>query len=560
MTKKLKLDPSQLHFLALGGSSEFGMNLNLYATEGQWLAVDCGIGFADWRLPGVDITLPDPAFIAERRKDLSALIITHAHEDHVGAVAYLWPELRCPIYCTPYTAAVLEKKFSENPACKGAEINIVKPGDTIETGPFTVQFVHVTHSIPDATSLIIETKAGRVVHSGDWNIDPTPVINGPTDEAAFKAAGKKGVMAYIGDSTNALTAGRSGSEQEVFDGLDALMEEHKTGRILVTIFSTNISRIQSIVRVAHKHGRRVVLAGYSLRKNTESARECGYLNDLPPLLSEDDAEQTPRDKLVIIAVGSQGQYNSALAKIVRGDNPRLKVQKDDVFVFSSRIIPGNEKDIFNITNMLSADGVHILTPHRSPYKIHVSGHPCRDEIRDMLGWLKPKTLVSVHGERAMLERQAAVAREAGVGNVLIPLNGGIVKLGPDEPQIVGQVETGVLAVEPKRILAADHTGIVERRKVQFTGAVQISLVLDDRGDLLADPHLTLLGLIDPDVPEDVEFEQDIMAEIEDILAGMSRKDRQNDHAVHEEVRIGVRRLIHMALGMKPKATVHVTRV
>lgn len=248
--KDLSLDPAQLHFIPMGGSEEFGTNFNLYAMEGKWLAVDCGIGFADWKLPGVDILLPDPSFLAARRDALSALIVTHAHEDHVGAVAYLWPRLRCPIYCTPYTAAVLRQKFEEFPACRKAQINVVKPGDTVQAGPFAVRFVHVTHSIPDATSLIIETKAGRVVHSGDWNNDPTPVVNGPIDSDSLIEAGKKGVMAYIGDSTNALTPGRSGSEGDVAAGLDALMTDTPEGRILFTVFATNIGRIQSIARAA----------------------------------------------------------------------------------------------------------------------------------------------------------------------------------------------------------------------------------------------------------------------------------------------------------------------
>ncbi|MCB9989183.1 MAG: ribonuclease J [Rhodospirillales bacterium] len=561
MTKKLKLDPDKLHFLSLGGSEEFGVNFNLYATDNKWLAVDCGIGFADWRLPGVDILLPDPAFLEERRKDLSAIIITHAHEDHVGALAYLWPRLRAPIYCTPYTAAILEQKFKEFPDCRDADVNVVKAGDTIDAGPFKVTFVHVTHSIPDATSLIIETEAGRVVHSADWNIDPTPVINGQTDEKTFRAAGDKGVMAYIGDSTNALTPGRAGSEGDVEKGLDQLMADEKKGALLVTIFATNTGRLQSICRAAKKHGRKVVLAGRSLHKHIEAAKACGYLQDVAPFIDQDEAADMPRGKLVIVAAGSQAQHNAALTRIIHGDNPRLKVKSGDVFVFSSRVIPGNERAIYDLTNILSGEGVRILTPHRSPYKIHVSGHPCQDEINDMLDWVRPDTLVTVHGERAMLEKQAAMGRDKGIKNIVIPGNGKIVALQDGQkPKVVAEIKTGMLAVEPKRILDVEHEGIAERRRLQYRGAVFVSLVLDERGDVVDHPQVDVLGLLDLNSDEDRELEQDIYGEIKDILADMDRDDRRDDHAVHEEVRIGVRRLIQIVLGFKPYVTVHVSRV
>jgi len=333
-TSSLKLDPEELYFIPLGGSEQFGVNFNLYHYGGSWLAIDCGIGFAGHRYPGIDIFLPDIKFIEERRDDLEALIVTHAHEDHVGAIPYLWPRLRCPIYCTEFTAAVLLAKFEEAPDCATAEVNIIKPGDTLDLGPFKTSFIHIAHSIPNNISVVVETPVGKVLHSGDWNLDPTPVIGEPTDIKSFKAVGKEGVLAYVGDSTNSGKEGRSGSEADVEVGMKAVFEEC-TGRISVTLFSSNISRIQSIVRAAESVGRSVCVMGRSLLRMVDSAKNCGMLRDIPNFISEEEVLNIPDDKIVLLMTGSQGEYMAMLARVARGDHREISLGKGDTVISSS---------------------------------------------------------------------------------------------------------------------------------------------------------------------------------------------------------------------------------
>ncbi|MFN3827586.1 MAG: ribonuclease J [Micavibrio sp.] len=555
----LGLDPDQIYFIPLGGSEQFGVNFNLYAYNGQWLAVDCGMGFADERLPGIDIVLPDPAFIEPFRKDLVGLVITHAHEDHIGAVAHLWPRLKCPIYCTEFTASVLKRKIDEVPASREAQIHIINAGKGTKAGAFGLQFINVSHSIPDTAALLIETKAGNVFHSGDWNLDPTPVLGKGTDADAIREIGKKGVLAYVGDSTNAEVNGRTGSEAEVEKGLAKLFRECK-GRIGITIFASNIARVQSIVKAAQASDRRVALVGRSLHSMVSSAVDCGYLRDIPDFISDEEIGYLPEEKQVMIVTGSQGEARAALARIARGDHQDISFGRGDTVIFSSRAIPGNEKEINTVRNNLSAAGVHVVTPNDTEHCIHVSGHPCRDEIADMLGWVKPRLVVPVHGERVMLEAQAELARKCQVPHVIVPNNGSVICLGPAVPEVIDHVPTGLLAVEKSRIISSNHTSITERRKLQFSGTVHVTLVINGRGDLIADPQISTVGLLDEDNPEEKRIMMDLMGEIEDTLADMVREDLYDDHAVHEEVRIGVRRFIQVVLGIKPKTTVHVVRV
>ncbi len=558
-TADLHLDPKQVYFVPLGGSEQFGVNFNLYAHDGQWLAVDCGMGFADEKFPGIDIVLPDPSFIESDKKDLKALVITHAHEDHIGAVAHLWPRLKCPIYCTEFTASVLKRKLDEVPASRDAIVNTVKSGDHINVGSFTLEFIQVSHSIPDSFALVVGTKAGRVLHSGDWNLDPTPVLGARTDEAALKQLGKQGVLAYIGDSTNAEVPGRTGSETEVEAGLAKVFAECK-GRIGVTVFASNIARVQSIVRAAKACDRRVALVGRSLHSMVASAVDCGYLRDIPDFISDEEIGYLPEEKQVMIVTGSQGEPRAALARIARGDHPDISFGRGDTVIFSSRAIPGNEKEINTVRNNLSAAGVQVVTPNDTAHTIHVSGHPCRDEIADMIGWLRPRLAVPVHGERIMLEAHAELARACQVPHVIVPNNGSVVCLGPGQPEVVDHVQTGLLAVEKNRIIDSSHASISERRKLQFSGTVHVTLVINARGDLIADPQITTVGLIDESRLEEKKILRDLLDQVEDTLADMVREDLMDDHAVHEEVRIGVRRYIQVVLGMKPKTTVHVVRV
>lgn len=548
-----------LHFVPLGGSEEFGVNFNLYACDGKWMIFDCGIGFADHRFPGVDILLPDPQFIKEYQHDILGMVITHAHEDHVGAVPYLWPQLRCPIYCTKFTAAVLRAKFNEFPNCKDAKITVIDTENELDLDPFKCRFIHVAHSVPQAVISVIETPYGRVVHSGDWNLDPAPVIDTPTDEQALREVGAEGVLAYIGDSTNAPQAGRAGSESEVVEGLERVFKD-ASGRILVTIFASNIGRVQSICRAAEKAGRSVCLLGRSLHRMTANARDCGYLRDIPEFVSEEDIFMLPSDQILFIVTGSQGETQAALARIARGDWREIKLGKGDTAVFSSKAIPGNEKEINAVKNHLSASGVKIIDTGNAGCRIHVSGHPYRDEIRDMFTWLKPQSVIPVHGERLMLEAQAALAREMGIDKVVIPNNGSVIRLAPDGPEVIDHVPARALAVEPNRIISADHKGIAERRKLQFSGAAHITAAIDERGMLIADPHVSLVGMIDHDSPEEREILEDIKQEIEDVLLDLHDEGISDSVRIEEDIRISVRKMLNEIFGFKPKVSVHLLRL
>lgn len=549
----------ELYFIPLGGAEQFGVNLNVYGYQGKWLVIDCGLGFADEKFPGVDILLPDPAFLEERKKDLLGLVITHAHEDHIGAVAHLWPRLRCPIYASPFTAAVLRRKLSENNQCRDAEVIEVSANETVTLKPFKVTFTPVTHSVPQTAALFIETDVGNIVHSGDWNLDPAPAIDKPTDPEPFINFGKKGVLAYIGDSTNAEVEGVSGSEHDVAQGLESVFRDCK-GRIAVTMFASNIGRLRSICVASEAAGRQVALLGRSLHNMVAAANDCGYLKDVPPFVTEDDLGYLPDDKVVMVLTGSQGEARAQLARISRGEHQEISFKQGDTVIFSARPIPGNEREIIEVKNNLAASKVRVISPRETKHCIHVSGHPARDEITQMLQWVKPNTVIAVHGERTMLEAHAQLALDLQVPNAIVPNNGSVIRLYPSTPQVIDHVETGLLAVEPGRIIDAGHQAIVQRRKLQFSGTVHATLVMNARGNLMADPQISTVGLVDPDTKDGQKFEDDIIGEIEDILADMTREELYDDKFVSEEMRIGIRRFVQHRLSIKPKATIHLVRV
>lgn len=542
-------------FVPLGGSEQFGINLNAYMTGGDILVVDCGLGFADERYPGIDIILPDISALEESKEQIAGMIITHAHEDHIGAVAHLWPYLECPLYASEFTAEVLKKKFEER-GVKKAKITVIDPHETVQIGAFPVQFIPVAHSIPDAVALAITTPKGVVLHSGDWNLDPRPVVGVKTDEKAFKALGKKGVLAYIGDSTNAQVDGYSGSEQDVISGMEEVFAKCK-GRVVVTIFSSNISRMKTIAKTAQKFGRDVGVAGRSLHRMIGIAKHCGYLDDVPDLLSEQEIAYLPNDRVCIIATGSQGEYRSALAKIARDDHREITLDRGDTVIFSSREIPGNEKDINAIKNNLSAGGIHVVTPYDTEHTIHVSGHPCREEIAKMLGWVRPQMVIPIHGERAQLEAQARYAKSLQISQTLVPYNGAVIRLSEKGPEIIDEIPVNILALDQKRIIDVDHPSIIQRRKLQYTGMVHISAALDHKGRIQGALKLAHYGLLDEEDPLDQQILDRLHDEIDEILSDIDRQDLADEHFVSEELRIGVRRYFANVLGIKPRVSVHI---
>ena len=550
MKESLKiLDKNELHFIPLGGSEQFGTNFNLYHYKGKYILFDCGIGFADHHYPNVDILLPDPEFIESRRDDLIGIVITHAHEDHIGALPHLWARLKCPVYCTKFTASVLREKLHDCPQAAHMPIVEIFAGKMLNLDPFTLHFIAVSHSVPDCVATVIETDLGRVLHTGDWNMDSTPVIGAKTEESVFRKIGDAGLLAYVGDSTNAPVIGRSRSESEVEHGLSALFLEQKN-RIAITIFASNIARIRSIAKAAEKAERSVCIFGRSLHRMIGCAKNCGYLTDVKPFLDEKDLKFVPADKLVIIATGSQGEAMAALSRLSRGEWADAKLGRGDTVIFSSRAIPGNEVEINTVKNNFSGAGVKVIDPDNTAHKIHVSGHPYADDIRDMLSWVKPQIVVPVHGERIMLDAHADIARGLNVPHVIVPNNGAVIKLAPHDPAIIDHVETGLLAVEPKRVVKANHKSIAERRKLQFSGAALISMAMTSDRKLMMAPQITLMGLSDENDNEK------IVKDLHNIIEGTLKNSTSEIVQLDEFIRAACRRHLTQIYGFKPKVSVH----
>jgi ribonuclease J len=541
-----------LAFLPLGGTGEIGMNLNLYRCDGKWLAVDCGIGFGGAAHPEVDVMMPDPGYIAERRDRLVGLVITHAHEDHVGAVAWLWPQLRCPVYATPFAATVLRRKLAEVQLLNQVKLHVVPPGGAIDLAPFSLRFISVTHSIPEAQALVIDTPYGVLLHTGDWKLDPEPLIGAPTDESAFAALGERGVLAMICDSTNAMVEGHSGSEAEVRQSLTALLRDLR-GRIAVTCFASNITRIESAAHAAHAAGRSVALVGRSLRNLDAAARECGYLRDLPPFLTEDDVDDVPDDNLLMLVTGSQGEPNSALARIALDTHPRVALGQGDTVVFSSRMIPGNARAIGTVQDNLVRRGVNLMTD--VDHLVHVSGHPARDELRRLYRLVKPRFAVPTHGEWRHLSAHAALAQEAGVKPILLE-DGDILGLVPGVPQVVDSAPVGKLVLDGNRLTPLGGSVMSARRRMLFNGIVLGSIAVDGSGRLRGEPRISAPGLFDADDPELARIGSEFADAIDDLPASL----RRDDAAFSDAVRAALRRALGRRLQKRPLVDVHLLRV
>ena len=539
-------------FLPLGGTGEIGMNLNLYRCDGRWLAVDCGIGFGGPEAPEVDVMMPDPAFIAERRDKLVGLVITHAHEDHIGAVAWLWPQLRCPVYATPFAAAVLRRKLDEVQLRNKVPITEIQPGGAFDLAPFKLRFIRVAHSIPEAQALVIETSYGTVLHTGDWKLDAKPLVGPPTDEAAFAALGEKGVLAMVCDSTNALVEGHSGSEGDVRQVLAALIRSIK-GRIAITCFASNVARVESIALAARAAGRSVAIVGRSLNNLSIAARECGYLQGIPPFLPIEAAENISDDKILIIAAGSQGEPRSALARIAMDTHPKIGLGEGDTVIFSSRVIPGNERAIGTMQDNLARRGVHLMTD--SDHNVHVSGHPARDELRRLYRLVKPKFAVPTHGEWRHLAAHADLAEDAGSEPILME-DGDILQLAPGEPEITGSAPVGKLVADGNRLVRLDGAVMGARRKMLFNGVVLASLAMDSGGKVRGTPQITAPGLFDEEDGELARVTDQFISNINDMPMAM-RRDEEN---FPEAARTALRRALGRRLDKRPIVDVHLIRV
>jgi ribonuclease J len=543
----------ELLFVPLGGSGEIGMNLNLYGHAGKWLMVDLGITFADEDLPGINVVMPDPTFIEAHRDDLVGLVLTHAHEDHLGAVQYLWPRLRCPVYATPFTAAVLRRKLAEYDLQDEVPLHIIPMDANFELGPFRIQLVTLTHSIPEPEALIIHTDLGTVLHTGDWKLDPDPMVGPQADEATLRALGDEGVLAMVCDSTNALSPGHSGSEGALRDSLIELVKGLDR-RVAIACFASNIARLETVHAVAQATGRHAALAGRSLWRMLEAAQETGYLDGLN-FLSDAEAAYMPPERVLIACTGSQGEPRSALSRIANDDHPHITLNAGDTVVFSSRIIPGNEKSIFALQNQLAGMNVDIVT--EKDHFVHVSGHPNRDELTRMYQWVRPEISVPVHGELRNMQAHAVLARDCRVPLAIEPYNGSIVRLAPGPAGIVGEVPAGRLALDGTKLVEVEGTAIRQRRQIGWNGSAVATLVVDGEGHLLRDPQLTVHGLSDS--PDGSGVEEAILA-VRLAVEGMRLRERKDDEALRETARRVVRRSLRDSHGKRPPTDIHIVRV
>jgi ribonuclease J len=552
----LYLPKDELLFVPLGGSGEIGMNLNLYGYDDQWLMVDMGVSFGEDGLPGIDVVMPDPAFIEERKDRLLGLVLTHAHEDHLGAVPYMWPRLRCPIYATPFAAEFLRAKLSETDFADQVPIHEVELGGRFKLGPFDIEMVTMTHSILEPNALAIRTPKGLVVHTGDWKFDPDPRIGDASDQKKLEALGNEGINALICDSTNVFSEGTTGSEGEVARNMAELFSRHTTGRIAVACFATNVARIQSIIEAAHENGRCVAMAGRSLKRVTEAAKKVGYLTTYPNLLSDEDAMEVPKDQVLLICTGSQGEPRAALARIARGDHPTVELDPGDTVVFSAREIPGNEKAIGYIQNQLIKRGINVVTARDEP--IHVSGHPGREDLARMYQLTRPKILVPVHGEPRHLRAQAELGSECQIPETVVPHDGTVIRLTPGNANIIGEVGTGILCVDGDRLIRRDSDTVRNRNRIMWNGVMFVTVVLNQYGEMVGDPMITAPSLFD-EQDDDVRLDH-FAAEIGNRIDQLDDDEVLDNAAVTLAIRQAVRRPIRQRMGKRPLIEVHLVRV
>jgi ribonuclease J len=550
----------ELVFLPLGGVGEIGMNLGLYGYGPKhnrtWLAVDLGVAFAGPELPGVDLIYPDISYLEEERTNLAGIVLTHAHEDHFGALIDLWPRLRVPIHASAFAIGLLGAKLAHEPDGTRLPLNLVKPGEPFAVGPFEVEYINVAHSIPESHALAIRTPLGLIVHSGDWKIDPTPVVCPPTDEKRLRELGDEGVLALIGDSTNAMREGSSPSETDVGNELAEIVKAAR-GRVAFTTFASNVGRLRSIALAAKAAERDVVVVGRSMRRVIDVARELGYLDGLPPFLDEEAYAYLPRDRVVLLLTGSQGEPRAALARVAQDDHRNVELVTGDTVVFSSRAIPGNEKSVNNIINLLVMRGIHVITDRDR--LVHVSGHPRRDEMREMYGWLRPETLLPVHGEAMHLAAHADLARDCGVGRVVGIENGEMVRLAPGPAEQIDEISAGRIYKDGRLVGDLDAIGVSERRKLSNAGHVVISIILDESGEIVCDTDLELVGLPRED-GSGRPLEEAVMSAALGTLDSLSKSKRRDPDAVGEAVRRAARAAVRSAWGKKPVCTVFVAVV
>ena len=541
---------NELLFLALGGSGEIGMNVNLYGCQGKWVMVDLGLTFADPAYPGIDLILPDLDFIERNRKDLLGIVLTHGHEDHIGAIPYLAADLGVPLYATPFTAGLIRGKLDEEGLGNKVKLHMIPNEGSFQLGPFGFTYVPLAHSIPEGNALLIETPYGRIMHTGDWKIDEDPLLGVPSTAAELEAIGDKGILALVCDSTNVFNDKASGSEAAVREGLDAVIGAAK-GRVLVTTFASNAARVQTLGGVARDTGRKLCVAGRSLDRIIKVAKATGYLKDFPETIGFDEAMRLPRDEVMIVATGGQGEARAALARVAFNSH-QIKLSEGDTVVFSSKQIPGNEIAIGRIQNALAAKNINMITDRQA--HVHVSGHPGRPELALMYKWIRPEILLPVHGEMRHMAEQARFGLSEGVANAVIQQNGTVIRLAPNGPALVGHERVGRLILDGDVILPADGSTMNERRRISQHGLIAVTVALDKSDRVRGAPAVAIQG-----VPVE-EDRDDFLAEAGSAAAKAVGEGAKDEARLREAIRLAVRRCATQWTGKKPIVEVSLIRV
>ena len=553
--------PDELVFVPLGGVGEIGMNMAAYGfgprNARKWIVVDCGVTFAGPSQPGIELIMADPTFLEDNADDVLALVLTHSHEDHYGAVLDLWPAFDRPVYATDFTAAMLTAKRAADDIVDNVALRRMVVGQPFTVGPFTIEAINVAHSIPESCALAITTSAGRVIHTGDWKLDPRPVLAAPTDEKRFRELGAEGIpIALICDSTNALKDGTSPSEDEVSATLAALIAD-APHRVAITTFASNVGRLISVARAAEKAGRQVVMSGRAMHRISTIARELGMLEGIPPFLDQDAFKTLPRNKIVVLCTGSQGEARAAVARIARGEHPAIDLNAGDRMIFSSWAIPGNEREVIDIQNMFIDRGIEVITQNHG--LVHTTGHPRREELKRLYDWVKPQILIPVHGEAAHLEAHAALGRQHGIANVIHARNGDMVRLFPEVTHFPGEVRTGELYLDGNILCTPEESGVKDRRRLSFGGHIIVSLCVDSRGSVIAGPDMSIEGL--PEVEDDEESLSNLVRKVVNgTLKSIPPKRRSDPDVVNAALQRSVRGEVNAWWGKKPNVTVFVHRI
>ena len=552
----------ELVFLPLGGSNEIGMNFNLYGFgpphDRRWVVVDLGVTFGDQSTPGVEVILPDPEYIEEYAERILGIVVTHAHEDHIGAVAHLWPRLKAPVYATPFTAFVLREKLREADLLDQVPITEVPLGGVIELGPFRMELITLTHSIPEPNGIAIKTPLGTVLHTGDWKIDPHPLLGAPTDQDAIRRLGDEGVLAMVCDSTNVFVEGEAGSEADVRVALTRLIGSLK-GKIAAACFASNVARMDTIIRAAQANGRRVCLVGRSMHRMAAAARHVGLFQGVKDFVSEEESGYFPEDNILYLCTGSQGEPRAALFRIADGTHRHVTLGKGDHCIFSSRVIPGNEVGIRNLQNTLAERGVRIHTDREHP-GIHVSGHPCRDELKEMYQWVRPQIAVPTHGERRHLLEHAAFAKDLQVPQTVTPRNGDMVRLAPGRAEVIDEVPAGRLYVDGNVIVPSSAEPLRERRHVAYNGMLTVAVALDGKGRIVSGPQVRAIGLPGDDEYPVADALDDLADEAEAAIKKLKGEDRDDDDTVQAAIKRVVKKASQRIWDRRPVVEVTVLRI